>query len=89
MTLQALKLGWHAHGIVGFDHKRAREALSVSAGMAVEVAFAIGRRSDPSQLNEALRSREKPSDRLPLAELAFEGHMYGAINSASGLFTHP
>ena len=55
----------------------------------MEVAFAIGRRSDPSQLNEALRSREKPSDRLPLAELAFEGHMYGAINSASGLFTHP
>ena len=75
MTLQALKLGWHAHGILGFDHERAREALSVPAGVAVEVAFAIGRRGNPSRLNEALRTREKPSDRLPLAELAFEGHM--------------
>ena len=75
MALQALKLGWHAHGMVGFDHERACEALSVPAGLVVEAAFAIGRRGHPSQLDEALRSREKPSDRLPLSELAFEGHM--------------
>jgi len=75
MALQALKLGWHAHGMVGFDHERACEALSVPAGMVMEAAFAIGRRGHPAQLDEALRSREKPSDRVPLTELVFDGHM--------------
>jgi nitroreductase len=75
MVFQALKLGWHAHGMVGFDHERAPATLSVPPAMAVEAVFAIGRIGDPSTLNEPLRSREKPSGRLPLTELAFEGHM--------------
>lgn len=75
MVLQALKLGWHAHGMVGFDHERARTTLSVPPEMAVEAVFAIGRLGSASQLSEALQNREGPSDRLPLAQLAFEGHM--------------
>jgi nitroreductase len=75
MVLQAHKLGWHAHGMVGFDHERAREVLSVPDGFALEAVFAIGRLGNPSSLEEALQTREKPSDRLPLAQLVFEGHM--------------
>ena len=75
MVLQALKLGWHAHGMVGFDHERARMTLSVPKDFVVEAAFAIGRLGDASLLHEALQSREKPSDRHSLNQLAFEGHM--------------
>ena len=75
MVLQALKLGWHAHGMVGFDHERARVTLSVPKDFVVEAAFAIGRLGDASRLPEALQSREKPSDRHSLNQLAFEGHM--------------
>ena len=75
MVLQAHKLGWYAHGMVGFDHELARTVLSVSDGFALEAVFAIGRLGDPSRLDGALQMREKPSDRLPLIELVFEGHM--------------
>lgn len=36
MVLQAHKLGWHAHQMVGFDRERAREVLSVPDGFALE-----------------------------------------------------
>ncbi len=75
MVLQALKLGWHAHGMIGFDHERARMTLSVPKGFVVQAVFAIGRLGDASRLHEALQSREKPSDRHSLNQLAFEGHM--------------
>ena len=75
MVLQALKLGWHAHGMVGFDHERAPMTLSVPKDFVVEAAFAIGRLGDASRLHEALQSREKPSDRHSLNQLVFEGHM--------------
>lgn len=75
MVLQALKLGWHAHGMVGFDHERARMTLSVPKNFVVEAAFAIGRLGNASQLDEALRVRERPSDRHPLKLLVFEAYM--------------
>ena len=39
----------------------------------VEAAIAIGRPGDKSLLPEALRAREQPSERLPLAQLVSEG----------------
>ena len=75
MVLQALKLGWHAHGMVGFDHEHARTVLHIPDEFALEAVFALGRKGDILQLDEVLRSREKPSDRLPLAEIAYEGQM--------------
>jgi len=75
MMLQALKLGWHTHGIVGFDSERARNTLLVTDGLALEDAFAIGRRGEASQLSQHLESKEHPSSRMPLKEIAFEGHM--------------
>ena len=66
-------MGWHVHGVAGFDHDRARIHLRVPVGFTVEAAYAIGRLGDKSRLPEALQARENPSQRRPLSELAFEG----------------
>ena len=72
-ALQAHKMGWFTHGMVGFDRERAFADLNVPEGYTVEAAYAVGRLGDPSQLPEALQAREHPSTRLPLTQLAFEG----------------
>ena len=66
-------MGWHVHGMAGFDRERTIAELKVPAGYHVEAAYAIGRIGDPATLPENLRGREHPSLRRPLAELAFEG----------------
>lgn len=73
MALQTTKLGWHAHGMAGFDHDRAMTELGVPAGWRLEIAVAIGRNGEHDRLPEALRARETPSQRKPLAEIATEG----------------
>ena len=75
MAFQALKLGWYMHGMVGFDHERARTALNLPVNVAIDAAFAIGGLGDKGLLPEALRTREIPSDRLPIERLVFEGAM--------------
>ncbi len=72
-ALQASRMGWHVHGMVGFDMDRAFAELNVPQGYRVEAAYAVGRIGDKSRLPEALQAREAPSPRLPLAEIAFEG----------------
>ncbi len=73
LALQATRLGWQAHGMVGFDHQRALSELKVSAGFRVEAAVAIGKPGDKAQLPEFLQARETPSPRNPISETAFEG----------------
>ena len=72
-ALQANKMGWRIHGMVGFDQDRAFAELNVPVGYRVEAAYAVGRLGDPATLPDALREREHPNSRTPLAELAFEG----------------
>lgn len=72
-ALQAHKMGWYVHGMVGFDRERAFAELNVSMGFRVEAMYAIGRRGDPSTLPEYLREREQPNTRTSLTQLAFEG----------------
>ena len=72
-ALQAHKMGWHVHGMVGFERDRAFTELNVPVGYRVEAAYAVGRVGDPANLPEALRDREHPNSRTPLADLAFEG----------------
>ena len=72
-VLQASRMGWFAHGMVGFDQDRAFTELGVPKGYRVEAVYAVGRLGDRSSLPEELQSREAPSDRLPLEKLAFEG----------------
>jgi nitroreductase len=73
LALQATFMGWHVHGMVGFDHERAFSELHVPAGYRVEAAVAIGRLGDKSMLPEMLQEREVPSPRQPLSSTAFEG----------------
>jgi nitroreductase len=73
IALQATLSGWHAHAMVGFDMPRSREVLNIPADYRVEAAIAIGRRGPASLLPEKLAAREKPSDRLALADIALEG----------------
>ena len=72
-ALQALQMGWHVHGMAGFDRDRAFAELGVPIGHRVEAAYAVGRRGEAATLPPMLRDREYPSQRLPLAQLAFEG----------------
>jgi len=73
LGLQALKLGYHAHGMTGIDFDKARALLDIPEHFRVEAAAAVGRKADPSVLPEGLREREVPSDRKPLDEIAFAG----------------
>ncbi len=73
LALQATRMGYHAHGMVGFDMNRAFAELGVPAGYRVEQMIAVGRPGDPARLPEAVRAREHPNSRRPLSESAFEG----------------
>jgi len=42
-ALQALLLGWHTHGMGGFDREKARTDLKVPDDFAIEAVIAIGR----------------------------------------------
>jgi len=73
LALQATMSGYQAHAMAGVDFDKARETLCVPERYAIEIAIALGRQSTPSSLPADLRAREKPSGRLPLAEIAFAG----------------
>lgn len=73
MALQATSMGWHAHGMVGFDMKRAAVELRVPDDYRVEAAIAIGRKGDKATLPEALQAREAPNGRETVGKFAFEG----------------
>ncbi len=77
LALEATRLGWHAHGMVGFDISRAFAELNFPEGYRVEAAVAIGRKGDPSILPDGIRAREMPSPRKPLSETVFEGTFKG------------
>lgn len=73
LALQAQMLGWAAHGMVGFDLPRAARTLEIPADYRVEVAIAIGRKADPTTLPDALKAREVPNGRAPIATLIRAG----------------
>lgn len=73
LALQATRIGWSAHAMVGFDIERAYDVLSVPRTYRVETMIAIGRPGDKSQLPPPLQDREHPNGRRPLEELVMEG----------------
>lgn len=73
LALQATRLGNHVHGMTGVDFARAQKELRIPERFRIEAAIAIGRRGDPQDLPEALRSREEPSSRKSLDEILFRG----------------
>ncbi|HEX7852639.1 MAG TPA: nitroreductase family protein [Sphingobium sp.] len=77
IALQSHLLGYHAHGMVGFDLEKARTELGVPEGFRIEAAIAIGKMGDPAALPDALREREVPSDRKALDDIAYPGNFKG------------
>jgi nitroreductase len=77
LALQAIKLGWHAHAMVGFDRDRAFAELGFPQGYRIEAAIAIGKLGDKSRLPEPLQARESPNGRSPLSATVFEGSFRG------------
>ncbi len=73
LALQASHMGLLAHGMMGFDRERAREALGVPDDYAVEAMIALGHPGDPDLLPPELRQREVPSGRKPIREITREG----------------
>jgi nitroreductase len=70
---QAALSGWATHGMAGFDVAAAQQALQVPDDFAVEIAVAIGRKGDGAHLSASLKEREKPSQRLPVGDIASAG----------------
>lgn len=73
LALQARMLGYFAHGMAGVKQDEIPLALNFTPDMKMEAAIAIGRMGESASLPDDLRSREIPSQRKPLSELAFEG----------------
>ncbi len=70
---QALLLGWHTHGIGGFDRALARETLNIPDNFALEAVVALGRLGSLETLDPAFHASESPSTRRPLADFVFAG----------------
>lgn len=77
IACQAMKLGYHAHGMEGLDREKAVQVLGIPEGFRVEAACAIGKLAPKETLPDDLREREIQSKRKPLAEVAFEGRFAG------------
>ena len=73
LALQGTAMGLVVHGMAGFDYAKARKALQVPDDFKVEAMIAIGRPGDPDNLPAELQSRESPTDRKPVGEIAKEG----------------
>jgi nitroreductase len=73
LALQGAAMGLVVHGMQGFDFDRGRRELGVPDDYSVDAMFAVGRPGDVADLPEALREREKPSSRKPVAEFTREG----------------
>nr|WP_294814196.1 nitroreductase family protein [uncultured Sphingomonas sp.] len=72
---QALLLGWHTHGIGGFDRDAARALLAVPDDFAIEAIVALGRQGALDTLHADFHSGESPSTRRPIAETVFAGRL--------------
>lgn len=72
-ALQGARMGLVVHGMAGFDYTQARSVLQVPEHYAVLAMAAVGVSAPIDTLPEALRAREAPSDRRPLAGTVCEG----------------
>ena len=73
LALQGTAMGLVVHGMQGFSYERAKEVLGVPDDHQVEAMIAVGRPGKVEDLPQELQSREYPSPRKELAEIAFEG----------------
>ena len=77
LALQATRLGFHAHGMVGFDIPRAQAELNVPERYRIEAASAGGRGADKPSRPPQPQARHAPNGRNPVESFAFEGGWQG------------
>ena len=73
LALEATSRGLVAHGMQGFDYKKAREDLKIPEDFDVMAMIAIGKRGLKENLPPNLQEKENPNDRKPLNEIIMEG----------------
>lgn len=73
LALEATSRGLVAHGMQGFDYKKAREDLKIPEDFDVMAMIAIGKRGLKENLPSNLQEKENPNDRKPLNEIIMEG----------------
>lgn len=74
LAMQAHLLGLSTHAMGGMDRREVHRLLGVPPDeYTAVIAIAIGRRGMPAALPEPYASRERPSPRRPLSEVAVEG----------------
>lgn len=72
LSLQAVALGLHVHGMAGFDRERAVVELQIPDDYEPGAALALGYAGSPDQLNEKHRAAETGRrERKPLEEIVF------------------
>ncbi|ESQ76028.1 nitroreductase family protein [Asticcacaulis sp. AC402] len=77
LALQANSMGLVAHGMGGLEFEKAPLILGLNENLKLEAGIAIGYQGDPATLSESLQSRESPSTRQPLSDMAFKGKIGG------------
>ena len=73
LALQGAAMGLVVHGMAGFDVAAAFKLLEAPENYAVNTMFAVGHPGDPAVLPGELRSKEQPSNRRSVGEIACEG----------------
>ena len=72
LSLQAVSVGLHVHGMAGFDRDRARTVLNIPPDYELGCALAVGYAGSPDHLAENYRQMEiGVRTRKPLNEIAF------------------
>jgi nitroreductase len=73
LALQAMRMGYHAHGMSGIQYDLARAGLGLPERYRLDAACVIGRIGDPALLDEKQRAREYPSGRKAQEEFVHRG----------------
>lgn len=73
LTIQAMKMGWYTHGMVGLDYEKCAAIVALPTDFRIEAAFVVGHRGEKKNLPEMFQPHEQPNDRRPLRESVFKG----------------
>jgi len=73
LALEASSRGIVAHGMQGFDYKKAGVDLGIPPDFEVMAMIAIGKKGPKEILPPELQEKEKLTDRKPLKEIIMEG----------------
>lgn len=84
LALQGVEMGLVIHPIAGYSKSALIKELNIPENYNPELMIAVGKPGKVENLPEALREREKPSQRKSLEETVFEGKK-GAENLFKGV----